>query len=91
MKRTFINLFALGLCLVLVAVPFASCNKAENDKYVIGVSCPLTGAASVYGVAVQNSAQMAVDEINAAGGLDGVQFELVALDDQHDASKVETN
>ena len=34
---------------------------------------------------------MAVDEINEAGGLDGVKFELVALDDQHDASKVETN
>jgi branched-chain amino acid transport system substrate-binding protein len=34
---------------------------------------------------------MAVDEINAAGGLDGVNFKLVALDDKHDASKVAAN
>ena len=62
-----------------------------NGTYVIGVSGPLTGAAAVYGVAVKNAAQMAVDEINAAGGLNGVNFTLLATDDQHDASKVSTN
>ena len=34
---------------------------------------------------------MAVDEINAAGGLNGVKFKLVAMDDMHDATKVSTN
>ncbi len=91
MKKTFTKIFSLCLCLALLAIPFVSCNKNANENYVIGVSGPLTGAASVYGVAVQNATQMAVDEINEAGGLDGVKFELVALDDQHDASKVETN
>jgi len=64
---------------------------AENTEYVIGFSGPLTGDAAVYGVAVENSAQMAVDEINAAGGLNGVKFKLVATDDTHDATKVATN
>ncbi|MBQ7774281.1 MAG: ABC transporter substrate-binding protein [Lachnospiraceae bacterium] len=64
---------------------------AENTEYVIGFSGPLTGDAAVYGVAVKNSAQMAVDEINAAGGLNGVKFKLVATDDTHDATKVATN
>ena len=64
---------------------------AENTEYVIGFSGPLTGDAAVYGVAVNNSAQMAVDEINAAGGLNGVNFKLVATDDTHDATKVATN
>ena len=64
---------------------------AENTEYVIGFSGPLTGDAAVYGVAVNNSAQMAVDEINAAGGLNGVMFKLVATDDTHDATKVATN
>ncbi len=67
-------------------------NYAENNtEYVIGLSGPLTGGAAMYGVAVRNSAQMAIDEINAAGGLNGVKFKLVATDDMHDATKVSTN
>jgi branched-chain amino acid transport system substrate-binding protein len=45
----------------------------------------------MYGIAVQNSAQMAIDEINANGGLDGIKFELIFRDDQHDATKIEEN
>lgn len=64
---------------------------AKNTEYVIGVSGPLTGGAAVYGEAVRNSAQMAVDEINAKGGLNGVKFKFIAKDDTHDASKVAAN
>jgi len=64
---------------------------ANNTEYVIGVSGPLTGGAGMYGTAVANSAQLAVDEINAAGGLNGVMFKLVAVDDVNDATKVSTN
>ena len=63
----------------------------KNTTYKIGVSGPLTGGAAPYGVAVKNSAQMAVDEINAAGGLNGVKFELVVMDDKHDATLIPTN
>ena len=90
MKKTLLKVFAVCLCLCMVIPAFASCGK-KNDKFVIGVSGPLTGAASVYGEAVKNSAQMAVDEINAAGGLNGVLFELIATDDQHDPTKVADN
>ncbi|MGI6616858.1 MAG: ABC transporter substrate-binding protein [Saccharofermentanales bacterium] len=45
---------------------------------------PLTGGAAVYGVAVANGAKIAVDEINALGGM---QFELNFQDDEHDAEK----
>ncbi|MBQ7340770.1 MAG: ABC transporter substrate-binding protein [Oscillospiraceae bacterium] len=93
MKRTLAFLMALAMVCCLVACGGGSSkNYAENNtEYVIGFSGPLTGAAAVYGVAVQNSAQMAVDEINAAGGLNGVMFKLVATDDVHDASKVAVN
>ena len=90
MKKTLLKVFAVCLCLCMMIPAFASCAK-KNDKFVIGLSGPLTGEAAVYGVAVKNSAQMAVDEINAAGGLNGVQFELIATDDQHDATKVADN
>ena len=89
------KLLSLVLAVVLCAVAFVGCGEtsytANNTEYVIGVSGPLTGAAAVYGVAVQNSAQMAVDEINAAGGLNGTMFKFVATDDMHDATKVATN
>ena len=85
---------AVVLCFGMMAA-LTSCgetNYAENNtEYIIGVSGPLTGGAAMYGVAVENSAQMAIDEINAAGGLNGVMFKLIATDDMHDAAKVSTN
>ncbi len=82
---------AFALCLTCLAGCGGKNYTANNTEFVIGVSGPLTGGAAVYGVAVKNSAQMAVDEINAAGGFDGVMFKLVATDDVHDPSKVAAN
>ena len=89
-KKAFAAVMALSMVLGLTACGGKN-YTAKNTEYVIGFSGPLTGPAAVYGVAVQNSAQMAVDEINAAGGLDGVKFKLLATDDTHDATKVAAN
>ncbi len=91
MKKTVLRLLAVGLCLAMACGIFVGCGNKEEEAYVIGFSGPLTGAAAVYGVAVQNSAQLAVDEINEAGGLDGVPFKLIATDDKHDPTNVATN
>ena len=89
MSFTLAATMAVGSMLTL-----ASCgekNYAKNNETIkIGVSGPLTGGAAKYGVAVKNAAQMAVDEINAAGGLDGMMFELLALDDEHKKENVTT-
>lgn len=53
----------------------------------IGGIGPTTGGAAVYGNAVKNAAQIAVDEINAAGGVNGYQLELNFQDDECDAEK----
>lgn len=50
----------------------------------IGGSGPLSGPAAQYGIAVKTGAEIAVEEINALGGL---QFELNVLDDEHDGEK----
>ena len=92
MKKT-----ALFLAAALCVGALSGCGgsqsgyTANNKEYVIGVSGPLTGGDAMYGQAVANAAQIAVDEINAAGGLNGVNFKLVATDDMHDATKVSTN
>ena len=89
------KLFALVLSIVMILGVFSltSCNAdnpaKDNEKIKIGLTGPLTGGASIYGIAVKNAAKLAVDEINAAGGLDGIKFDFVMLDDKHDATTVE--
>ena len=63
-------------------------SEASSDKvFKIGGVGPVTGAAAVYGLAVKNGAQIAVDEINADGGINGYQIEFNFQDDEHDAEK----
>lgn len=92
MKKVFVKAFAFALCLVFAVSCFAGCGKKSESELIIGASGPLTGAASLYGVAVNNAAQLAVDEINAAGGLkNGVKLKLEMLDDAHDKEKAASN
>ena len=65
----------------------SSSSKKDADKYYIGGIGPTTGATAIYGTAVKNGAQIAVDEINAAGGINGKQIEYRFEDDQNDAEK----
>ena len=60
-------------------------DTASGTVFKLGGTGPMTGAAAIYGNAAKNGAQIAVDEINAAGG--AVQFELNYQDDEHDAEK----
>ena len=87
------KIIAIALAALMLAgccAVFASCGN-DSDTIKIGLSGPLTGAAAVYGKAVANAAQMAVDEINANGGLNGIKLELKAMDDEHDPTKIANN
>ena len=75
---------------VALTVSLAACGsgaKSSSNAIKIGASGPLTGPAAVYGNAVKAAAEMAVEEVNAKGGL---QFELDFEDDTHDAEKAVT-
>lgn len=65
----------------------AEAGTAEGGTLKIGVIGPLTGAAASYGIAVQNGADLAVKEINEAGGINGMKVELKAEDDENDPEK----
>ena len=60
---------------------------ASGEVFKIGGIGPVTGAAAVYGLAVKNGAQIAVDEINADGGINGYQIDFQFQYDEHDAEK----
>ena len=86
------KIVSMVMVVLMLAACFVACgDKGGDNEYVIGMSGPLTGDASIYGTAVKNSAEMAIEEINAAGGLNGVKFRLIATDDMNDATKINTN
>lgn len=60
---------------------------SNSDTFKIGGIGPTTGDAAAYGTAVQNGAQLAVDEINEAGGINGKQIEFQFEDDQNNSEK----
>jgi len=79
---------SLALCGAMVAGCFGTVASADEElTWKIGGIGPITGAASAYGSAAMNGAQIAVDEINAAGGINGYQIEFNAQDDEHDSEK----
>ena len=87
MKRKYYFTFVvtLVLCLALLAGCADKPSKPTDTAPIkLGGIGPLTGGAAVYGIAVANGAKIAVDEINALGG---IQFELNFQDDEHDAEK----
>lgn len=86
--------FVLALALAVCGLTACSAQKddgytSENTEYVIGATGPLTGDASSYGISVQQGAQLAIEEINAAGGLNGVNFRLDMRDDKADAGEAQ--
>ena len=82
------KILVLALTLVF-ALSLAGCvqpkeDNGEEESVRLGVIGPLTGDYSLYGTAVRDGAQLAVDEINAAGGVLGRDLELFAYDSQGD-------
>lgn len=65
----------------------AQTTGGEGGTFKIGGIGPLTGGAAVYGIAAMNGSQIAVDEINAAGGINGMTIELNFQDDELDSEK----
>ena len=85
---------AVSLAIVSVlALSMSACGGSENkstgstDTFKIGGIGPTTGDAAIYGKAVKNGAQLAVDEINKNGGINGKKIEYKFEDDQNDAEK----
>src|SRR3989304_4600646 len=77
MRRTFLSVVALLSVIALVALPAGA---ADSKSYKIGPILAMTGAGAFYGKVMSQGAQLAMDELNAKGGIDGVKFELVVED-----------
>src|SRR5437588_11770835 len=71
----------------VAAAGIASPAIAQKDPILIGYLPALTGPSSSTGVGINRGVQMAVQEINAAGGISGRQIELISRDTQSDPTK----
>ena len=86
------KILALSMATVLAMSMFTGCgssaeNKGSKDTLVLGGIGPITGEAAIYGQAVKNGAQLAVDEINEAGGVNGMKLKFTFQDDECDSEK----
>jgi branched-chain amino acid transport system substrate-binding protein len=87
MKR-FITILAVVL---MSLAALTGCGPTEAETIKIGVNLELTGEVSVYGTPERLAFQLAVKEINAKGGIDGKQVELVMYDNAYDTAKAVEN
>ncbi len=78
-----------AVCLSILWLLFSTgCEQAPPQAVKIGVVLPLTGDYQIYGTAGVRGAEMAVDEINANGGvLDGRPLKLIVTDNRTDPSE----
>ncbi|TRY19577.1 ABC transporter substrate-binding protein [Tessaracoccus rhinocerotis] len=82
---------------VAVAGTLAACNAspsgtngADGDTIKLGVNYELSGDVATYGQASVAGIKMAIEEVNAAGGIDGKQIEIVEVDNKSDAAEATT-
>lgn len=62
-------------------------NQTSGETIRIGIAAPLTGTSAAYGELMVDGAQIAIDEVNANGGVNGKMLELVKMDDKNDPSE----
>ena len=97
MKRRFLSILLAG-CLAASltacggtkeesAAPAESSNSASGEPILLGTISPNTGNLAAYGTAIVNGVNLAVEEINAAGGVLGSQIQVVNADDQGDPTE----
>ena len=81
MKYVRTIVFCFMACMFLVGMAGA------QDAIKIGLLAPLTGQAAADGLSVQNSVKLAVEKVNAEGGLMGKKVELITYDDRADGKE----
>lgn len=81
---------SLAAALVLTTVLAACGGGASGDEIVIGEFGSLTGTTATFGISTRNGIDMAIDEVNARGGVLGKQVRVIVEDDQGRPEEAQT-
>jgi len=88
MKKWFSLVIAL---LMLATISITGCaNKTEDESYKIGAIISVSGPASNLGVPEKQTLEMLAEEINASGGINGRQVEIIIYDSETNSEKAAT-
>ncbi|HEX2062325.1 MAG TPA: ABC transporter substrate-binding protein [Thermoanaerobaculia bacterium] len=92
MKKTWLVLSTALLSLVLIGCPpkateTGTTTGGTEGEIVVGEYGSLTGGQATFGQSTHNGIMLAVDEINAAGGVDGRKIRIITEDDQSKAEE----
>jgi len=85
-KRVLVRVLAVVMTTVVLFTGCAQTSESQNE-IKIGLNYELSGAAASYGQDTLNGVLMAIDEINAAGGVLGKQITYVKLDNKTDPAE----
>jgi len=83
--KKFVIMVAIALCVVSMTFAFPSSDNSNTVR--IGAILPLSGPVAFYGNESRDGALLAIEQINAAGGLLGKQLALISEDDEGNAEK----
>ena len=89
MKKTICMVLVLVMALALLAGCGGQSGGSSN-VIKVGWLGPLTGNVAQYGQAVKNGVDLYVEQLNAAGGINGKKIELISYDEEGDATKAVT-
>ena len=93
------KLLSIALVAILALSALAGCaapaaivadQAASGETIKVGILGPHTGDYAVYGLAVKNGAQLYIDEVNKAGGINGKQIETIVYDNKGDSTEAIT-
>ena len=78
---------AVSCATVIAGLSMISCGESGSSTIKVGGVAPLSGGVAVYGVECKNGIDLAIEEINAAGGINGKTLEFICEDDEGDPAK----
>ena len=78
---------AVSCATVIAGLSMISCGGSGSSTIKVGGVAPLSGGVAVYGVECKNGIDLAIEEINAAGGINGKTLEFICEDDEGDPAK----
>ena len=90
-KREFLQRTGIvAMLIVCLSLTISGCQNGGGDEILIGHYGSLTGSQATFGISTDNGIKMAIEELNAAGGINGRKVKLVTYDDKGEAREAST-
>ena len=80
----------VAMLITCLSLTISGCQNGGGDEILIGHYGSLTGSQATFGISTDNGIKMAIEDLNAAGGINGRKVKLVTYDDKGEAREAST-